>query len=122
MPVPRSILDRSPAAALDLEVVGAWPTDIEGEILIATADQASAVGGHAFYGDGVLIRLGLRPGTMGHRRAATPGDRAGSTRRRRVCATCGPTCSPPPPSAPRRPSASPTRRTPRPCRGTVVCS
>jgi carotenoid cleavage dioxygenase-like enzyme len=77
MPVPRSILDRSPAAALDLEVVGAWPTDIEGEILIATADQASAVGGHAFYGDGVLIRLGLRPGTMG----ASPGRHAWRPRR-----------------------------------------
>ncbi|MBM3663947.1 MAG: carotenoid oxygenase [Actinobacteria bacterium] len=65
MPIPRSMLDRSPAADLDLEVVGTWPAEIGGELVIATADRTSAVGGHAFYGDGVLIRVGLRPATMG---------------------------------------------------------
>lgn len=65
MPVPRTILQRDPMTDLDLVVHGDWPADIEGEVVISTADQRSAAGGHAFYGDGVMIRLALRPGRIG---------------------------------------------------------
>ncbi|MCC5952104.1 MAG: carotenoid oxygenase family protein [Acidimicrobiia bacterium] len=65
MPIPRSILDRSGIPDLDLELTsGTWPADLGGEILISTADQATAPL-HAFFGDGALARLSLTPGAHG---------------------------------------------------------
>lgn len=66
MPIPRSVLARDGVPDLDLAVTaGAWPDDLTGEVFLATSDQASAEGSHAFFGDGVMCRLSLRPGTFG---------------------------------------------------------
>ncbi|MEJ7585440.1 MAG: carotenoid oxygenase family protein [Acidimicrobiales bacterium] len=63
MPIPRTILARDGVPDLDLAVVGGtWPADLDGEIFISTSDMATAPK-HAFFGDGVMIRLSLRPGT-----------------------------------------------------------
>jgi len=65
MPIPRSILDRSGIPDLDLRLTqGAWPDDLAGEIFISTSDLATAPR-HAFFGDGVMARLSLRPGSHG---------------------------------------------------------
>ena len=71
MPVPRSMLDPESLGDVDLVLVaGVWPEGLGGEVFLATADQRSAAGGHAFYGDGVVVRCSLRPGSFG-----APGDR-----------------------------------------------
>lgn len=63
MPIPHSILDQSGFADLDLKLTsGAWPADLSGEIVLSSADQATS-GPHAFFGDGSMLRLSLRPGT-----------------------------------------------------------
>lgn len=70
MPIPRSVLSRDGVPDLDLELTsGVWPEDLTGEIFLSTADQATAPK-HAFFGDGVMARLSLRPGTHG-----APADR-----------------------------------------------
>ncbi len=66
MSVPRTLVDPTPMADIELSLLaGAWPPGLSGEVFIATADQRSARGGHAFYGDGVLVRMSLDPGTWG---------------------------------------------------------
>jgi len=68
--VPRTLVDHSPIADLDLRLGhGRWPDDLGGELFISTSEQATA-GRHAFFGDGILIRLSLAPGTWG-----APADR-----------------------------------------------
>ncbi|MGZ4718415.1 MAG: carotenoid oxygenase family protein, partial [Acidimicrobiales bacterium] len=65
MPIPRSILARDGFPDLDLVLdSGTWPDDLAGEIVITTSDQRTAPQ-HAFFGDGVVLRLSLRPGTHG---------------------------------------------------------
>ena len=65
MPMPRSILDRSGVPDLDLRLTrGTWPSDLDGELVISTSDLATAPR-HAFFGDGVMARLSLRPGSHG---------------------------------------------------------
>lgn len=65
MPLPRSLLSRDPMQDLDLELVsGTWPDDLGGEVFIATSGLATAPA-HAFFGDGLLARLSLRPDTFG---------------------------------------------------------
>ena len=65
MPVPRSLMSRDGLADLDLTLTqGSWPADLGGEIFISTSDQQTATH-HAFFGDGALVRLSLRPGTHG---------------------------------------------------------
>jgi all-trans-8'-apo-beta-carotenal 15,15'-oxygenase len=64
MPLPRSILARQGFVDLDLRPSGAWPDDLDGEIFITTSDLRTAPN-HAFFGDGALLRLSLRPGTHG---------------------------------------------------------
>jgi carotenoid cleavage dioxygenase-like enzyme len=65
MPIPRTLLARDGVPDLDLAVVaGTWPADLTGEIFISTSDLATAPG-HAFFGDGVMIRLSLASGTFG---------------------------------------------------------
>lgn len=67
MPIPRSMMGSVPPAGLDLRLVaGTWPEGLEGELFVSTAEQATA-GRHAFFGDGVMARLSLRPGTFGAR-------------------------------------------------------
>lgn len=65
MPIPRSILDRSGVPDLDLRLTqGSWPDDLGGEIMISTSDLSTAPR-HAFFGDGVMARLSLQPGSHG---------------------------------------------------------
>jgi carotenoid cleavage dioxygenase-like enzyme len=65
MPLPRSLSSIDPIGDLDLRLVaGAWPHDLGGELFVSASEQATA-GRHAFFGDGVLVRLSLRPGTFG---------------------------------------------------------
>ncbi|OWY63071.1 carotenoid oxygenase, partial [cyanobacterium TDX16] len=56
---------REPIGDHDLRLVaGAWPDDLGGELFVTTSEQATA-GRHAFFGDGVLVRLSLEPGSFG---------------------------------------------------------
>lgn len=65
MPIPRSILTKGDLPDLELTVVGgAWPHDIRGHLLISTSDQRTHPL-HAFFGDGVMVRLSLAPGPGG---------------------------------------------------------
>lgn len=65
MPIPRSILAHDGFVDLDLHLArGSWPDDLAGEIFITASDQCTAPL-HAFFGDGAVIRLSLRPGTHG---------------------------------------------------------
>ncbi|WP_084963925.1 carotenoid oxygenase family protein [Thermoactinospora rubra] len=65
MPVPRSILTKTDPADLDLDVVrGEWPADLTGFVVMSTADQRTHPV-HAFFGDGILVRLALRPDERG---------------------------------------------------------
>jgi carotenoid cleavage dioxygenase-like enzyme len=75
MPIPRSILARDGLVDLDLVAdPGGWPDDLDGEVLLSTSDLRTAPA-HAFFGDGVAIRLSLRAGTHG----AAPGTFAWRT-------------------------------------------
>jgi carotenoid cleavage dioxygenase-like enzyme len=65
MSLPRTILAPGTLADLDLECVdGALPEGLHGELFISTSEQETA-GPHAFFGDGLLVRLSLAPGTHG---------------------------------------------------------
>lgn len=65
MPIPRSILARQDVADLDLDVIaGTWPDDVRGHFVVSTSDQRTRPL-HAFFGDGIMARLSLRPGTDG---------------------------------------------------------
>ncbi|MBG0830150.1 carotenoid oxygenase family protein [Planomonospora sp. ID67723] len=65
MPIPRSILTKGDLPDLELTVVsGRWPDDISGYFLISTSDQRSNPI-HAFFGDGILVRLSLTPDAGG---------------------------------------------------------
>src|SRR4051794_36266452 len=78
MPVPRSILSKDDVTDLDLAVVaGAWPPDISGHFVVSTSDQRTHPV-HAFFGDGIMARLALRPGTDGAAVAGGPGASGGS--------------------------------------------
>ena len=90
MSLPRSLLD-APLADLDLELrSGAWPEGLAGEVFVSTSERATAPI-HGFFGDGVMIRLSLTPGTHG----APPGRFAWRHRRARHA-------DPPPPRGPSR--------------------
>jgi all-trans-8'-apo-beta-carotenal 15,15'-oxygenase len=70
MVMPRSVLARDGVPDLDLQMAtGSWPDDVAGEVFLSTSDLATAPK-HAFFGDGVIARLSLRPGTHG----ASPGS------------------------------------------------
>ena len=65
MSIPRTILAPGQMADLDLEcVAGAVPPGLAGEVFISTAEPETA-GAHAFFGDGMMIRLSLQPGSHG---------------------------------------------------------
>ncbi len=65
MPIPRSILSKADPQDLDLTVVaGSWPDDLCGHFLVSTSDQRTRPL-HAFFGDGILVRLDLRPDAAG---------------------------------------------------------
>ncbi|MFC4059110.1 hypothetical protein ACFOWE_12435 [Planomonospora corallina] len=65
MPIPRSILTKGDLPDLDLRVVrGSWPAGLTGHMVISTSDQRTHPL-HAFFGDGVLMRLALAPGPDG---------------------------------------------------------
>jgi len=65
MPIPRSILTKDDPRDLELTVVaGRWPDDIEGHFLVSTSDQRTRPL-HAFFGDGIMVRVDLRPDDRG---------------------------------------------------------
>ncbi len=65
MPIPRSVLARDGFRDLDLTLQsGTWPADLRGEIVLSTSDLRG-LHGHAFFGDGALLRLSLAPGSHG---------------------------------------------------------
>ncbi|MDX6738855.1 carotenoid oxygenase family protein [Actinocorallia sp. A-T 12471] len=65
MPIPRSILAKDDPADLDLTVVsGTWPSDVGGHFVVSSADQRTHPI-HAFFGDGILVRMPLRPDADG---------------------------------------------------------
>ncbi|MEO5874172.1 MAG: carotenoid oxygenase family protein, partial [Streptosporangiaceae bacterium] len=65
MPIPRSILTKGELADLDLTLIGGvWPEDLQGHLVASTSDQRTHPL-HAFFGEGVMVRLDLRPGPDG---------------------------------------------------------
>lgn len=71
MPVPRSLLQRDTPGDTDLELVaGEWPEGLGGELVISAPHPDTFHGPHPFFGDGLVHRLSLRPGTHG-----APADR-----------------------------------------------
>jgi hypothetical protein len=70
MPLPRTLLAPAEAADADLRLLsGAWPDGLGGEMLLTAPHPGTLGGPHAFFGEGVVYRLSLRPGTHG----AAPG-------------------------------------------------
>lgn len=64
MTLPRSLLD-APLADLDLELrAGTWPAGLAGELFVSASERATAPV-HAFFGDGVVLRLSLTAGAHG---------------------------------------------------------
>ncbi|HKY14871.1 MAG TPA: carotenoid oxygenase family protein [Microthrixaceae bacterium] len=85
MPIPRSLLAPTRPTDLDLRLTaGEWPARLTGE-LVLTAPHPDTLGGpHPFFGEGVVYRLSLEPGTHGaddstfawrHRRIDSPSAR-----------------------------------------------
>ncbi|WP_018658381.1 carotenoid oxygenase family protein [Actinomadura flavalba] len=65
MPIPRTLLGRGDLHDLPLTVVaGTWPGDLSGHYVVSSSDQRTRPR-HAFFGDGVLARLDLRPDAAG---------------------------------------------------------
>lgn len=65
MPIPRSILAVTDPQNLDLTLVsGTWPDSVTGFVFVSSSDQRTKPM-HAFFGDGVLARLALRPDASG---------------------------------------------------------
>lgn len=78
MPLPRSLLSTLPPEDRDLELIaGAWPEGLGGEVVISAPHPDTFGGPHAFFGEGMLYRLSLTPGTHG----AAPGRFAWRQRR-----------------------------------------
>lgn len=66
MPLPRSLLDRNLPPDLDLRLrSGAWPDGMSGELVLSAPHPGTFGAPHPFFGEGVLHRLSLRPGTHG---------------------------------------------------------
>ena len=65
MSIPRTILAEGTLGDLDLRcVAGTVPAGLTGEVFISTSEPETA-GAHAFFGDGMMVRLSLQPGTHG---------------------------------------------------------
>ena len=66
MPIPRSLLSREVPTDHDLRVTGGtWPAGLRGELVISAPHPATFDGPHPFFGEGMLYRLSLQPGTFG---------------------------------------------------------
>ena len=66
MPIPRSLFDRAEPRDHDLGVVaGEWPAGLTGELVLSAPHPDTFDGPHPFFGDGMLYRLSLQPGTHG---------------------------------------------------------
>jgi len=70
MPLPVSLLSKDELQDHDFDVLrGSWPDDLTGELVISAPHPETFGGPHAFFGDGMLYRLSLQPGSFG----AAPG-------------------------------------------------
>lgn len=66
MPIPRSLLSRQTPTDHDLRVTsGTWPAGLRGELVISAPHPATFDGPHPFFGEGMIYRLSLQPGTFG---------------------------------------------------------
>jgi carotenoid cleavage dioxygenase-like enzyme len=66
MPIPRSLFNRDDPVDHDFAVVGgAWPEGLSGELVLSAPHPDTFGGPHPFFGDGVMYRLSLQPGTHG---------------------------------------------------------
>ena len=66
MPIPRSLLSRETPTDHDLRVTqGTWPAGLRGELVISAPHPATFDGPHPFFGEGMIYRLSLQPGTFG---------------------------------------------------------
>jgi carotenoid cleavage dioxygenase-like enzyme len=66
MPLPRCLLDRREPTDHDLRLVaGVWPEALSGELFISAPHPDTFDAPHAFFGDGMMYRLSLQPGTHG---------------------------------------------------------
>lgn len=66
MPLPRTLLDRTPPRDHDLAVVrGAWPEGLAGELVLSAPHPPAFGGPHPFFAEGMTYRLSLEPGRHG---------------------------------------------------------
>lgn len=64
MPLPRTLFCADEPRDHDLAVTaGAWPAGLSGELVLSAPHPDTFGGPHPFFGDGMLYRLSLRPGT-----------------------------------------------------------
>lgn len=67
MPLPRTLL-RTDIVPTDVDlavVAGRWPDGLSGEMVISAPHPDTFDGPHPFFGDGLVHRLSLQPGTFG---------------------------------------------------------
>ena len=66
MPLPRCLFDRAAPRDHDLALVsGTWPEGLSGELVLSAPHPDTFDGPHPFFGEGMVYRLSLRPGTFG---------------------------------------------------------
>lgn len=66
MQLPRTLFVDDDPVDVDLSVLhGAWPEQLSGELVLSAPHPDTFGGPHPFFGDGMVHRLSLRPGTHG---------------------------------------------------------
>ena len=66
MPIPRSLFSAETPRDHDLTVrSGVWPEGLNGELVLSAPHPDTFGGPHPFFGDGMIYRLSLQPGTHG---------------------------------------------------------
>jgi len=66
VPLPRCLFDRAEPRDHDLSLIaGEWPDGLTGELVLSAPHPDTFDGPHPFFGEGMVYRLSLRPGTFG---------------------------------------------------------